>query len=209
MNFSDWTEKAVENRLKEAMETHLKLPRVNGPQEFGNGMPEIVREKWKDAAPDTTRYIKRIPPGAISRMQECWEWVNSWLEEDDRKFINRWTRLKVTKGRKIDEMSEKNPSKAKSINRTKTRICSLIASKLNRDCQPRLNDGDCGVSENQADIASTTVSSESCAPEPRHWIATGAKPQIDPDLAEMRLIDHRAIRARHSDKNRSLRAGRK
>lgn len=201
MNFEDWSPKAVENRIIKAMETHKHLPYVAGPREFGNAMPDIVREKWKDAAPDKTRYMRRLAPGAISRMEQCWEWINSYVGEDDRKFIDHWAYMKVTKGRKIDEMSEKNPSLAKSINRRKTRICSTIANNLNQKHHVRLNNGDCDLSENQPVIAPTTVSSEKRV---TNWLPSDAKPQIDPALASMRVLDNRAIRARHSDRNRSL-----
>jgi hypothetical protein len=193
MNFVDWNAKAVEERLKEAMETHLKLPAVRGPREFGNAMPETVREKWKDAAPDRTRYITRLSPGAISRMEECWTWMNAVLELGDRLFIDDWMRTKVTKGRKLDEMAERNPSLAKSINRKKTRVCSQIANSLNQKHQVRLNSGDLHMSENQPDLVPTNVSSEKRA---THWRATDAKPQIDPSLPDVREFEPRYARAR-------------
>jgi hypothetical protein len=191
MNFVDWKAKDIEVRLMEAMETHMKLPAVRGPREFGNAMPETVREKWKDAAPDRTRYITRLSPGAISRMEECWDWVNTALNPGDRSFIDNWTRMKVTRGRKLDEMAENNPSLAKSINRRKTRVCSQIANSLNQKHQVRLNSGDLQVSENQPPIASTTSEKRAT-----HWRATDAKPQIDPSLPDVREFEPRYARAR-------------
>lgn len=204
MNFNDWKPKAVELRLIEAMETHLALPMVHGPRAYGNSMPEIVRERWKDAAPSRTKYRKRLSPDAISRMEECWTWTSTMLSAGDREFIDEWARLKVTKGRRLNEMSGESGAIAKEINRRKHRVCSVIANVLNRNHQVRLNSGDCDVSETEADIDITTVSSETRDPSVNHWIATGARPHLDPGLPRERLLDHRAIRARHSNQNRSL-----
>ena len=204
MIFQDWTAKIVEARLLEAMQTHLLLPKVHGPREFGNAMPEIVREKWKDAAPSKTQYRKRLEPDAITRMEECWAWTSAMIDGGDRIFIDEWARLKISKGRRLKEISGNDTAVAKSINRRKHRVCSMIANELNRKWAVRLNSGDCSLSEIGAPIASSTVTSDKRDHGATHWIAEDAKPHLDPALPKSRVIKPRKSRARRNSKPEAM-----
>lgn len=208
MNFQDWTWKAVEGRIIDMAETLRRCPAIFGPRQFGSPMPEVVRQHDEAYGYNAASYRRRPEGAALDRMEEVWSWINGMLDTADRLLVYGWSAVKVRKGLSIGRFAEENGTYERMLRREIKRCCQVIANNLNRNCQPRLNNDDCSVSENQSDIASTTVSSESCAPEPRHWIAPDAKPQIDPALASKRTIDHRAIRARHSDRNRGLRSGR-
>jgi hypothetical protein len=200
LEFHDWTAKDIESRILEATQTLMLLPKVDGPREYGNSMPETVRERWKDAAPTNTPAKRRVDPGAITRMEECWEWQRSMIDDADRIFIDQWARLKVRKGRRLKEMSGNDEAKAKEINRRKTRVCSVIANALNLNHAVRLTTADLQLSENQSPIALSTVTSPNCDRGANHWIATDAKPHSDPAQPRLRVIDPRAIRKRRKSK---------
>lgn len=193
MNFTDWTAKAVEIRILEMADTLRISPATRGPKAYGNAMPEAVR-RYDDAYGfHTARYRETASAASLGRMEQVWNWINALPEEVDRKLIYAWSWVKVRKGMKLSAFAAENELTDRTLRREISRICQLIANNLNRSMQVRLNNADCGLSENQPDIASTTVTSEKCV---THWMAPDAKPQIDPAFAAKRVLDHRAIRVR-------------
>lgn len=201
LTYAAWHYEDVRARLLEMAETLIRLPPVRGPKVFGNAMPETVKEAWKDAAPNNGR-VRLLPSaGAIARMEECFDWINGYLDAEGRIAIYDYSFIRTRKGMYLLEYLEKNEIAKRTFYDRIQRYCQIIADNLNRKLSVRFTMPVDSAAQNQAEHASTTVSSEKCA---THWRAPDAKPQIDPDSPKERLIDHRAIRARHSDNNRSL-----
>lgn len=196
MKFEDWTAKAIELRILEMADTLRLSPKVKGPQEYGSSQPEVVREAGEGYGYSAAWYKPRASGAALGRMEAVWSWINALPDQDDRKLIYAWSWVKVRKGMKLSAFAAENDMNDRMLRREITRLCQVIANNLNQNHLVRLNSEDLQVSENQPDIATTKVTSESCDREPRHWIAPGAKPQIDPAMATTRVLDHRAIRAR-------------
>ncbi|MBF0424609.1 MAG: hypothetical protein HQL66_02145 [Magnetococcales bacterium] len=88
---SKWTPKLVADRLEEAASTLRRLP-VAGlkPREYGNAWPTVIHEfceayGWNEAV------VRLGPPPseAITRMDECLDWLR-WLEAEDVRLV--WSR---------------------------------------------------------------------------------------------------------------------
>lgn len=204
LKYQAWSYEDVRARVIEMAETLLRLPPVRGPKVFGNAMPETVREMWKDAAP-VNGSLRILPSaGSIGRMEECSDWINTYLDEGGRRLLYDYGFTKTRKGLYLEQYLERNDLVRRTFERKIRRYCQAIADNLNRKLAIRLTMPLDGVSQIIIEEASTTVSSESRDHTVNHWSAPGAKPQIDPCSPQERLLDHRAIRVRHSDKNRSL-----
>lgn len=201
MAFREWTFETIRARIVEMAETLRKLPAVNGPSIKSNNMPEIVRRYDEAYGFETARARIRATGAEIARMEECFGWINTYLGEADRKLIYDYGFIKTRKGLYLERYLERNDLVRRTFERKIQRACQTIASALNRKHLVRLDIRLDGVSQNSVEDTPTTVSSEKCA---THWIAPDAKPQVDPALASVRVLDPRKIRARHSDRNRSL-----
>jgi len=199
--FVDWTYEQVKARIIEAAETLLASPASLGPRMAGGAMGDVVREIGESYGYGTVAYRRILAPGALSRMEETWQWINSYLDEDARKLVYDYGFIKTRKGMYLDRYLERNDMVRRTFERKIQRACQTIASELNRKHLVRLDIRLDDVSQNSVEDTSSTVSSEKCA---THWIAPDAKPQVDPALAPVRVLDPRRIRARHSDQNRSL-----
>jgi hypothetical protein len=193
MKYEAWTWKAVEARVLEMADTLRISPAVRGPKMFGSAMPEPVRRYEESYGHQAARYRETASAGSLSRMSQCWSWINALSDEADRKLIYAWSWVKVRKGMKVSRFAAENDMNDRMLRREITRICQQIANNLNQIVLVRLNSDDCSLSENQPEHTSTTVSSEKCA---THWIAPDGKPQIDPALASTRVLNPRDIRAR-------------
>lgn len=199
--FADWTYDQVKARVVEMADTLRKLPALNGPRMFGNNMPDVVRRYDESYGFEPSRSFVRATAGEIARMEEAYGWINSYLGEEQRKLVYDYGFIKTRKGMYLDRYLERNDMVRRTFERKIQRACQTIASELNRKHLVRLDIRLDGVSQNSVEDTSSTVSSEKCA---THWIAPDAKPQVDPALAPVRVLDPRNIRARHSDQNRSL-----
>jgi hypothetical protein len=199
--FHDWTYEQIKARIIEAAETLLATPSSLGPRMASGSMGDVVREIGESYGYSQATYRRIIGPGALSRMEETWTWINTYLNEEQRKLVYDYSFIKTRKGMYLDRYLERNDMVRRTFERRIQRCCQTIASSLNRKHLVRLDIRVDSVSQNHVEETPTTVSSEKCA---THWIAPDGKPQIDPALAETRVIKHREIRARHSDQNRSL-----
>ncbi|KQS83435.1 hypothetical protein [Rhizobium sp. Leaf383] len=193
MKFTDWTAKGVEERILEMAEALRLSPGVKGPREFGNAMPSPVRPADEGYGYSPAYYRKNASAGALSRMSEAWDWINALPEMTDRKLMYAWSFVKVRKGMKIAAFAAENDMNDRMLRRSITKLCQHIANDLNRKAAIRLTVTDLQVSENQRDIASSTVTSESRV---NHWRDKDAKPQIDPAQRSRRVLDHRESRER-------------
>lgn len=201
MNFTDWTAKLVKDRIIEMADTLRMVPAVKGPKSYGNAMPEGVRQRSEAFGYHKATYRETASAAALWRMEQCFGWINSLPDQYDRELLYGWSFEKVRTGRSLADFAEENGMNERKLLRAVIAICQRIADRLNQERQIRLSAPDCAVSENAFELTSTTVSSEKCA---THWRASDGRPHIDPALPKSRVIEPRKIRARHSEKNRSL-----
>lgn len=76
MMFTDWTAKAVEDRILEMADTLRMSPAVKGPQAFGSSMPEALQRHSEAYGSMTARYRETASAGALGRMEQVWAWVS-------------------------------------------------------------------------------------------------------------------------------------
>jgi hypothetical protein len=73
-----WTVDEVVNRFREAGDTVRRLPRANGPAQFGSGWPPIVRSYWEAYSSDSddqpTIRLSAPSPKSIDRAYEVFSW---------------------------------------------------------------------------------------------------------------------------------------
>lgn len=77
------------HRYFEAADVELRLAAVRGPKEYGNGMPDVVRDYADAVGAESERdkkewawgYLRREPASAkaISRAEEVWDWTARYL----------------------------------------------------------------------------------------------------------------------------------
>lgn len=202
--FQDWTADQVKARIIEASDTLRASPGALGPRMKQGAFSEMVAAHIATEYDRAPSYRRIISAGALSRMEETWNWINGYLAEADRKLIYDYGFIKSRKGMFLEQYLSKNEMVRRTFERKINRCCQTIASALNRKHLVRLDIRLDDVSQNSVEDQSTTVMSKKRVERPSHWRAEGAKPHIDPDLPSERTLDHRAIRARHSDRNRSL-----
>lgn len=93
-----WTAKMVVDRLEEAASTLRRLPRVS-PKGFSSSWPTIVQEFMEAYGESEVHLRLGPPPGeAITRMDECLEWMR-WLEADQARLV--WWRAVKTPWKNI------------------------------------------------------------------------------------------------------------
>lgn len=202
--FHDWTYEQVKQRVIEAADTLAASPAALGPRmkngAFGELVSAVIATEY-DRAPS---YRRIISAAALTRMEETWTWINSYLQEPERKLVYDYGFIKSRKGMFLDRYLEQNDMVRRTFERKIQRYCQIIADNLNQMHRARLTIDLDGVSQNSVEHASTTVSSDKRDHGPGYWIAPDGKPQIDHALASTRVLEPREIRARHSDRNRSL-----
>jgi hypothetical protein len=199
--FADWSADQVKARIIEAAETLVASPAALGPRMSGGAFSEMVAAHIATEYDSAPSYRRMPTAGALSRMEETWTWINSYLGEADRKLIYDYGFIKSRKGMFLEQYLSRNEMVRRTFERKINKCCQTIALALNRKHLVRLGNPVDSVSQNHVEQQSSKVTSEKYA---MHWIAPDGKPQIDHDLPAERLLDPREIRVRHSDKNRSL-----
>lgn len=202
--FQDWTMEQVRERIVEAAETLRASPGALGPRMAGGAFSEMVAAHLATEYSNAPSFRRVISASALSRMESTWEWINTYLDEADRKLVYDYGFIKSRKGMYLEQYLSRNDMVRRTFERKINKCCQTIASALNRKHLVRLDIRLDGVSQNEVEDTSTTVTSKKRVQRPSHWRAEDAKPHIDPDLPPTRSLDHREIRARHSDRNRSL-----
>lgn len=191
-NYAAWDWKAIEGRVIEMADTLRRLPADKGPKAYGSAMPDIVR-KHEEMYPEPMR-ISRAPSGAaIDRMNECFEWINTYLDEAKRKLLYAWSWVKVRRGLKIGSLAAENDMNERFLRREITAYCQQIADNLNRLFIFRLDSGHLRSSESAPENDQSHVTSMKCATRGRsnHWMASDAKPVHDPQSHELALLRDR------------------
>lgn len=195
MKYAAWTWKAIEARIIEMADTLRMTPAATGPANFVSLMPEVVREQTESYGYSSSGFSKRASPGALDRMVEVWTWINSYLDEAERKLIYAWSWVKVRSGMKISAFAAENDLSDRMLRREITRICQLIANNLNRIMLVRLNSEDCALSENEGESDQSDVTSNNCGTVRKNGIAVelapDARPILDPSSPELAALNDR------------------
>jgi len=180
--FQAWTIKAVENRVIEAAETLMLCPRAHGPAGIHNSMPDTVLDQHAAYGASRPRYRRTPTPGALDRMETCWEWINALPEQAERELLYEWARIKCGKGCTLAVLAKIKGYTERGLRRKITRICAKICQKLNA-----------------AHIANTETVSKKWGPDKpfsrsvehkhlNHWMHENAKPAINAELPKRRTV---------------------
>lgn len=162
VTYEAWTYSHVKARIIEAAETLMLTAPDRGPG-FAGLMGDIVREVAESYGYGSTS-IRRIPsPGALQRMEETWAWINTYLDEADRRLVYDYGYLMTRKGLTITKWCERNGWIKRTFERAVNRACQRIADNLNRNLVIRLTVPVDLVSQNQSEHASTEVASDNRA----------------------------------------------
>ncbi len=90
------TPREIEDRLEEAAWTLRQLPEKDRPRGYGRSWPDVVHEAKHAYGYTEARPMKVIPSAAaISRMEECFDWL-LMLDPEDARIV--WLRLRVSAG---------------------------------------------------------------------------------------------------------------
>ncbi|WP_136659110.1 DUF6362 family protein [Nitratireductor sp. XY-223] len=182
--FEDWTAKAVEHRVVEAAETLALCPRALGPKAFGNAMPEPLRRQIDAYASNAPRYRRRPSAGAIDRMEACWAWINALEDEAERRLLYDWARAKCGRGRSLHLLAQLEGVSGRTLRREITRICTAIASSLNRAHLPWQG----GPVEPARGSGAEARKRAETPKYSTHWRTSEARPEIDPSLPPSRTL---------------------
>ncbi|MGQ3211709.1 MAG: DUF6362 family protein [Shinella sp.] len=116
MTFTDWTAKAVEDRVLEMADTLRKVPAVGDPKVYGSAMPEPVR-RFSDAyGGRAARYRETASAGELGRMEKCFDWT-ALPSQSDREFLYAWSWVKVRTGLTIWAFAKKNDMSESTLRR--------------------------------------------------------------------------------------------
>lgn len=91
----------MKERCIEAAETFRRLRIKVGPGTKSGFWPEVARQHGKDYPDDRTRVIVLPTAIEIQRAEEFSGWVNSSLDEQDRKDLRQWVALKTSRNATI------------------------------------------------------------------------------------------------------------
>lgn len=193
MKYEEWTAQAVRDRVIEAADTLMMSPSALGPRMIGS-MSDVFSEYVDDYRRGEASRLRRVPaPGALTRMEETWTWINGCLDERSRKLLYDYGFLKTRKGMYLARYLERNSLIRRTFERRVLKACQQIADNLNRLHAVRFTVPLDAVSQNGPEIDPTTVSSVTYAQWDR---ADGAKPQHLPDHPDHRnLVQRLAERA--------------
>lgn len=93
------TAKTIEERFEEAAYTLRHVRIASGPRGYGSSWPDVVRSAFTAYGPDAARPMRIVPSAAaISRMEECIDWLRL-VEPDDARIV--WLRAEGVPWRPI------------------------------------------------------------------------------------------------------------
>lgn len=166
VGYSTWTYADVRAYIIEAADTLMMGEPDRGPG-FAGLMGDVVREVAESYGWDVAGY-KRIPsPGALARMEETWRWINTWLNEDDRRLVYEYGFIMTRKGHTIAGWCERNGWIKRTFERAVNRCCQRIADELNRKYAVRFTADVDAMSQITEKVASSQVVSDNRAPVKR------------------------------------------
>lgn len=121
------TPQSMKDRCIEAVETFRGLRIRVGPSSKSGFWPEFQFDRTKDYAPDTTRIIRLPTAIEIQHAEQFTGWVNTYLDEQERKDIWQWGTLKVLPHRTIRGYCEKIGLREHEYRRQINRIFQKLA----------------------------------------------------------------------------------
>ncbi|MEO4040493.1 hypothetical protein AAFN47_02675 [Hoeflea sp. CAU 1731] len=180
--FQAWTTKAVENRIIEAAETLMLCPRAHGPADISNSMPATILDQHATYGESKLCYKRRPTPGALDRMETCWEWINALPDQAERELLYEWARIKCGKGCTLAVLAKLKGYTERGLRRKITQICAKISQKLNA-----------------AQVANIEMASKQWVEDRpfarsqehkhlNHWMQENAKPAINAELPKRRSV---------------------
>lgn len=93
------TVREVEDRFEEAAYTLRRLPEGSGARGYGSSWPEVVRSAHSAYGYDEARAPRIVPSAAaISRMEECFDWLRL-VDPEDARII--WLRAENVRWRQV------------------------------------------------------------------------------------------------------------
>lgn len=172
-----WTYDAVRAQIIEAADTLMLGEPDRGPG-FAGLLGDVVRDVAEAYGYGSSTY-RRIPsPGALSRMEQAWSWINTYLDEPDRRLVYEYGFIKCRRGLTLGRWCEKNGWVERTFERAIKRCCQRIADNLNRIHAIRLTNAVDDMSANQTEQPPSEVASDSRA-QVKHGLyyrAEGAEP---------------------------------
>ncbi|MDH0114060.1 DUF6362 family protein [Rhizobium pusense] len=177
--YAEWTYDQVRAQIIEAAHTLRASPADAGPGLKTGAMASVLHE-MVGAFGESEHNVRRAPPsaGAISRMYQVWDWINSYLDEDARKLVYEYSFIKTRKGIYIEAYLRKIDMSRSTFERRIQSYCQQIADNLNQKHQIRLTVTLDGVTETGVEHASTTVNSKKCATDWRDYEVIGQKEKV-------------------------------
>jgi hypothetical protein len=182
MVFAEWTYEQVRAQIIEGALTLRASPAALGPRMGLGAMSDMVREMMEGYGYNDA-IVKRVPSaGAISRMHETWDWINTYLNEEQRKLVYDFAFIKIRKGVYLEAYLKKIDMSRSTFERRIASHCQLIADNLNRKHRVRLTTAFDVVTEIDLKDTSITVASKNCATDWRDDEVTGQKEQVRADV---------------------------
>jgi hypothetical protein len=182
MVFAEWTYEQVRAQIIEGALTLRASPAALGPRMGLGAMSDIVREMMEGYGYNETT-VRRIPSaGAISRMYQTWDWINTYLNEEGRKLVYDYAFVKTRKGVYFDAYLKKIDMSRRTFERRIAAHCQQIADNLNQKHRVRLTVAFDDVTQIALKDTSITVASKSCATDWRDDEVTGQKEQVRADV---------------------------
>ena len=185
LNYSQWTAKTIALHVVEAAETLMLCPSAQGPAGYRNAMPVPVRRQTEAYGTQSARFRRRPAPGAISRMEKTWEWINAIEGDDDRTLLYEWARVKCARSRTIGRFARERGMSERELRGEIRRICSCVADRLNGMHLPLTAREDLSLAD-PTDIPEPQYRREK--PNVRHWIGIDLRPRIDHRLSKSRTV---------------------
>lgn len=180
--FAEWTYEQVRAQIIEGALTLRASPAALGPRMGLGAMSDIVRDLMESYGYDEPK-LRRIPSaGAISRMHETWDWINTYLNEAERKLIYDYAFIKTRKGVYLDAYLKKIDMSRSTFERRIATHCQCIADNLNQKHRVRLTVAFDDVTEIDLKHTSITVASKNCATDWRDDEVAGQKAQVRADV---------------------------
>lgn len=162
VGYQTWTRGDVKARIIEAADTLMMGEPDRGPG-YAGLMGDVVREVAESYGYGSLAY-RRVPsPGAIARMEETWVWINTFLDEAERRLVYEYGFIMTRKGLTIAGWCERNGWIRRTFERAVNRACQRIADNLNRKHKVRLTADIDALSQIEAKHASFEVASDSRA----------------------------------------------
>jgi hypothetical protein len=141
-------------------------------------MSDIVRDLMEGYGYQEVT-VKRIPTaGAISRMYECWDWINTYLDEEARKLVYDYAFIKTRKGVYFEAYLKKIDMSRSTFERRIQSHCQRIADNLNQKHRVRLTTAFDELTEIDVNHTLSTVASKNCATNWRDDEVAGQKEQV-------------------------------